>query len=251
MILNKNNVEKGSLILVNAEYPIKDLSVPELLLPVNQERTIFLKAEAAKALHKTLAAIQGRKRIAMVSGYRSNEEQISIYDSSIKENGEDFTKKYVALPGCSEHQTGLAIDVGVNTKKIDFIRPSFPRAGICQKFREIALDHGFIERYQKDKEFITGIAEEQWHFRYAGIPHSYIMKCGNYSLEEYIEYIKKYSSKSPLRIKHMGKNYEIFYLNCINEVDLETDDCYQYDVSGNNVDGCIITRWRKHEKNTK
>ena len=62
-------------------------------------------------------------------------EQTQIFEDSLKENGAEFTQKVVAKPGCSEHQTGLAIDLGQNIPPIDFIRPDFPYYGICNKFR--------------------------------------------------------------------------------------------------------------------
>lgn len=64
----------------------------------------------------------------------------------LQENGTEFTAKFVAMPGHSEHQTGLAIDLGLRQPDIDFIRPAFPYEGICQKFRELAPAFGFIER---------------------------------------------------------------------------------------------------------
>ena len=103
------------------------------------------------------------------------------------ERGIDFARKYVALPACSEHETGLAIDLALNAPDIDFICPEFPRTGICRKFRELAPYYGFIERYQKAKEPITGISEEPWHFRYVGTPHSVVIAEKGLSLEEYVE----------------------------------------------------------------
>ena len=91
------------------------------------------------------------------------------------ESGLAFTHKYVAYPGCSEHQTGLAIDLGKAAGHIDFIRPAFPYDGTCGAFRRAAAAYGFIERYQKGKESLTGIAREPWHFRYVGLPHAAIM----------------------------------------------------------------------------
>ena len=96
--------------------------------------------------------IGGWNHIAPVSGWRSQEEQQSIWNESTEENGADFTAKYVAQPGHSEHQTGLAIDLGLRREKLDFIRPSFPYSGICEIFRQKAARYGFIERYPAGKE---------------------------------------------------------------------------------------------------
>ena len=84
----------------------------------------------------------------------------------MRESGRKFTETYVAVPGHSEHETGLAIDLGLKQDVIDFIRPEFPYEGICQRFRQLAPKYGFIERYPKGKEEVTGIGQEPWHFRY-------------------------------------------------------------------------------------
>ena len=127
-----------------------------------------------------------------VSGWRSLEEQRDIFAASLREDGEEFTRKFVALPGCSEHQTGLAIDLALKKEKVDFICPDFPCEGICQRFRERAAAYGFIERYREEKKHLTGIAGEPWHFRYVGCPHAEIMEKLGMCLEEYREFIKRF-----------------------------------------------------------
>ena len=77
-------------------------------------------------------------------------EQQDIFKQSLKDNGRTFTQQFVALPGKSEHQTGLAIDLGLKKESIDFIRPDFPYIGICQQFREKSVPYGFIERYPRE-----------------------------------------------------------------------------------------------------
>ena len=129
----------------------------------------------------------GEGQIVPVSGWRSREEQQRIWDDTLAKEGEAFTRQYVACPGCSEHQTGLAIDLGLAAPHIDFIRPDFPDTGVCRAFREQAGKYGFILRYPAGKEHITGIAHEPWHFRYVGTPHSAIMTRLGLTLEEYLE----------------------------------------------------------------
>ena len=70
---------------------------------------------------------------------------------------------------------------------MDFICPEFPYDGICGHFRALAPDYGFILRYTKEKEAITGISEEPWHFRYVGVPHARIITDRGLCLEEYWE----------------------------------------------------------------
>ena len=77
-------------------------------------------------------------QIRAVSGWRSRAEQRQIWNDSLRENGEAFTRSYVALPGCSEHETGLAIDLAAEAPEIDFIRPDFPRDGVFAVFRRLA-----------------------------------------------------------------------------------------------------------------
>ena len=181
--------------------------------------------------------------IVPVSGWRSAEEQQEIWDGSMRENGAEFTRKYVALPGCSEHQTGLAIDLALRADSIDFIRPEFPYDGICGRFRALAADYGFVERYQSGKEDITGIAAEPWHFRYVGRPHARIMCDMGLCLEEYVEYLRSYPYPERL-LEVRGEIYEaeVGFAGARDALGLP-DAPYQ--VSGNNVDGYIYTLWRK------
>ena len=125
-------------------------------------------------------------RILPVSGWRSHAEQQAIWADTLRREGAAFTKKYVALPGCSEHETGLAIDLAEKADTIDFIRPAFPYDGVCGAFRRAAARYGFIERYREDKTGLTGIAAEPWHFRYVGAPHAQLMEQRGLCLEEYI-----------------------------------------------------------------
>ena len=179
---------KNYLVLVNAEHPLfHPVDPSELVCALDGYPGILLERTAAKALRKLLADIGSRDEIVPVSGWRSREEQKKIWKDTVAERGIDFARKYVALPACSEHETGLAIDLALNAPDIDFICPEFPRTGICRKFRELAPYYGFIERYQKAKEPITGISKEPWHFRYVGTPHSVVIAEKGLSLEEYVE----------------------------------------------------------------
>ena len=130
------------LTLVNAERPWR----PDerlRLVPVNrQDKGVMLQSEAACQLNRLLQQLTGSaeagwQQIAAVSGWRSRQEQRRIWWQSLAENGREFTEQYVARPGCSEHQTGLAIDLGLRLPEIDFIRPYFPYDGLAGRFRRL------------------------------------------------------------------------------------------------------------------
>jgi len=176
-----------------------------------------------------------------VSGYRSRDDQERLYSGSLQKNGAAFTRRYVALPDCSEHQTGLAVDLAEASGEIDPIRPAFPDTGICGEFRSLAAKYGFIERYRKYKESLTGISSEPWHYRYIGYPHAVLMEEMDLCLEEYIALLKAF----PCDGTHLFYDRtEIFYAGAERALRGLTlpEDVAQ--VSGNNIDGFIVTLWR-------
>ena len=245
--LEKEEIYCGNLLLVNKNYPLRDNNVKGLVPADVRFPNILMKRDVANVLQLIFEKISAGNSIVPVSGYRSLEEQTAIYDGSLKDNGEDFTRKYVALPNHSEHQTGLAIDLGLNKPDIDFIRPGFPYGGICEEFRQAAPDYGFIERYAKDKESITGISHEPWHFRYVGYPHSKIMQENGFSLEEYTQFIKAYlEDKKYLFEQAHRAEIEIYYVPAKDDKTLIKipENCV-YQISGNNIDGFVVTIWRK------
>lgn len=247
VLISSEDIYRGYLILVNKDYPLRTESgTRERLARVAGD--IFLENRTASMLIQLLSELQAKRSITAVSGYRSFKEQERIYRESLEENGKDFTEKFVALPGASEHQTGLAIDLGEAKKEIDFLCPEFPYEGICQSFREKAAVFGFIQRYEKEKEDITGIGHEPWHFRYVGFPHSKIMKENNMSLEEYEEELENHAfGNNPLVFREGRQRVEISYLKVREEeqVTLEFSPDTIYQLSGNNKKGVIITQWQE------
>ncbi len=233
-------IYSGSLILVNAEHPLRDGRRPPLA-PAAPGSAVLLETRASAMLTGALERLGAVGEIVPVSGWRSRAEQQQIWDGSMAENGEDFTRKYVAIPGCSEHQTGLAIDLALRSDSIDFIRPDFPYDGICGRFRAIAADYGFIERYPAGKEKITGIAAEPWHFRYVGRPHARLMRDMGLTLEEYVELLHGYPYPGRL-LSAAGGGYDAFVGFSRSYTPQEHRAPCQ--VSGNNVDGYILTLWR-------
>lgn len=237
-------MREGNLLLVNANFALHKEDKSDLVSATQSYSEILVKKNVAEALQQVFQKIGCEECIVPVSGYRSVEEQTQIYETSLGENGEEFTRQFVALPYHSEHQTGLAIDLGLKKEEIDFICPEFPYEGICNEFRETAINYGFIERYPKGKEHITGIAHEPWHFRYVGCPHSKIMSEKSMTLEEYLLFVKQFSQKHPyVWSDEKGNIAEIFYMGAeITDISIP-DDC-TCQISGNNMDGFVVTLWR-------
>lgn len=247
-----DQIYTGDLILVNTEHPYR-ASKECALESITAINRVLLAGRVVKPLSQLLDALDARGMIAAVSGWRSEREQKEIYIKSLKENGQAYTEKYVALPGCSEHETGLAIDMGLNQGTIDFVCPAFPYTGICQAFRQNAANYGFIERYPRGKERITGIAHEPWHFRYVGTPHAQIMQDNDFTMEEYIAFLNDY----PHGVTYYSHSFNgvevaVSYLQADEAAysRLNLDDNTPYTISGNNVNGFIITEWRKLHEGT-
>ena len=233
--MRKEQVHKGSLILVNRQHPIREEIKIDNLRPVS--KGVMLEKETAAQLEALLA---NSDEIVSVSGFRSRHEQERLYEDCLSGQGREFTEKYVAAPRCSEHESGLAIDLGENREPIDFVRPAFPYKGACQDFRKKAPYFGFIQRYERGKERITGIAHEPWHFRYVGFPHSLIMEENNWSLEEYLTELQKTKA---LFWKCGSRTMEIRYISAksAEELTVEIPEGKPYQISGDNMEGLIIT----------
>ena len=128
--------------------------------------------------------------IELDSTYRTVTRQQEIWDNFLKEHGEEYTKKYVAVPGTSEHHTGLAVDVKIikDGKVIDDNDEMTAEKEIFSKVHAKLAKYGFILRYPEGKEDITGYGAEVWHFRYIDSPEiaKKIMDNG-LTFEEYLQ----------------------------------------------------------------
>ena len=242
--LERSAVHRGDLILVNAQLPFAG---PEEQDRVCLDANVMLARRAAEPLRRLVRALGGWSVLAPVSGWRSQREQQEIYESSLCQNGRAFTEQFVALPGHSEHQTGLAIDLGQAGPDLDFICPDFPYCGICQEFRRRAVDYGFVERYRAGKESVTGIAHEPWHFRYVGRPHAAIMMQRVLVLEEYHSFLKNFPlGGTPLCWKEGKGVWEIVFVPLQGaQTCIPWGENGSWAVSGNNEDGFILTSWKE------
>ncbi|MFD2328570.1 D-alanyl-D-alanine carboxypeptidase family protein [Cohnella sp. GCM10020058] len=245
-------VFEGHLLLVNRKHPVREQITADKLSDLHPYPAIRalapgiqLEQKALARLNELLAACRGAADIVAVSGYRTSAEQTEIYESSLRDNGPQYTAAYVAWPGCSEHQTGLAVDVGLaGDGELDFIAPDFPDSGVCLAFKRLAAQYGFIQRYRAGKEDVTGIACEPWHFRYVGEPHAEIMEREDLCLEQYVERLRRSSFEGErLVIEDGRRRIEIYYVPVGggSAVEVPIPDCDYYRLSGDNVGGMIVT----------
>lgn len=249
ILITKEDVYRGPLILINPDYPLQTASAsPSLTSAFFHYPHILMERQAAKMLRQLLQKIEANGNIVPVSGYRTHKEQLEIWNSTLETEGTEFTQKFVAYPGHSEHESGLAIDLALKAPRIDFICPDFPRSGICQTFRRLAPRFGFIERYTACKESITRIGAEPWHFRYTGFPHAQIMAEKQMTLEEYLLFLKKEACiGKPFYYETEHTGLELTYLSMKNRETIAlTFSCDDpHTLSGTNTDGVILCRWRK------
>ncbi len=115
----------------------------------------------------------------VVSGYRTYKEQEALFNNSVKKNGTTHALLYSAKPGHSEHQLGLAVD-------LNSVEPKFENTKEYEWLKNNSFKYGFIERYKKGKENITGYAYEPWHYRFFGIEIATKLYKENITYEEYL-----------------------------------------------------------------
>ncbi|MCQ6562352.1 D-alanyl-D-alanine carboxypeptidase family protein [Paenibacillus mendelii] len=255
--LNREMMHSGHLILVNRDYPVAEHHQASLV-PIatiqqagTEEQDIRLDQTGYRQLSALLEACQAIDSIGIVSGYRTRAQQQHIYSTSLAAHGAAFTANYVARPNESEHQTGLAVDVGqLLEEDVDYLCPSFPDHGVYALFKQKAAEYGFIQRYKEGKQPVTNIACEPWHYRYVGVPHSIIMEQYDMCLEEYIAYMEQFTFEgSHLYMKIKNRLIEMYMIKAEHDVTLipiRRGSCYEW--SGNNKDGFIVTICHDHEK---
>ncbi|MEG1427441.1 MAG: M15 family metallopeptidase [Oscillospiraceae bacterium] len=185
-----DKTEEWSLILVNGQHAIPQ---PYDFYPS------FYDTEAvdSRIFDLLVAMMKSAEKngisLWIASGFRDVETQTAILENAVENRMNEYEMdrdtamtnalKTIALPGYSEHHTGLAVDF--NTVSVDF-----EETEAYHWLSKYAAEYGFVQRYPEEKEEITGINYEPWHYRYVGKTHAREMKEKNYCLEEYIAYLK-------------------------------------------------------------
>ena len=189
-----NESKTDYLVLVNKQSKLPEdwESRIELVdVYTGLDETYQVEKKAAEAYEKLRADLANEHVIIELdSTYRTVSRQQEIWDSFLKKYGEEYTKKYVAVPGTSEHHTGLAIDVKL-VKEGKIISDNDEMTAEKELFSKVhakLAKYGFILRYPEGKEDVTGYGAEVWHFRYIDSPSiaKDIMDKG-ITLEEYLQ----------------------------------------------------------------
>ncbi len=179
----------GNLFLVNRTYRISPDYIPNDLVMPNVSRatsSVLMRKEAAEHLELLFqAAKEERLYLTCISGYRSYQTQNIIYNRKLKKVGKERANLYVALPGASEHQLGLAMDI--DKKGGSGLNGSFGKTKEGAWIRENCHKFGFILRYKEEWTDITGYAYEPWHIRYVGEEHAKTIYEMDMPFETYIQ----------------------------------------------------------------
>lgn len=259
---------QGDLILVNYNYPYADadtIAVKDVYGNKNKYyqvantsiRLTPIALDAFNAMTEAFYQETDSDDMMIVSGYRNVQSQRDIYNDRVATQGEELAALYVATPGYSEHHTGLAMDLSFFTDNGTSV--SIEEYEYGSWIDEHCADYGYVLRYPSDKVDITKIGYEFWHYRYVGKPHASIMTDMHLCLEEYIDYIKQYTTDTKLLwIQPTGLLTEVSVSALPSEgtllyyVPMEKGEQTELllprgntfndtTISGNNVDGFIVT----------
>jgi len=191
------------IILVNREHMLsKEIGIELTSITQNAKPNMKIDSRIATSYQDMVAAAKKDGiNLYLRSGYRAIKLQQTYYDASVKSyksqglSDEEASAKaleYLQYPGASEHHTGLALDIisveWQNT--VEDLNATFENTDAFKWLDKNAAEYGFIIRYPKDKENITGIKYEPWHYRYVGKEVAAYLKEKGLTLEEYSEKIK-------------------------------------------------------------
>ncbi|MFA9381010.1 MAG: M15 family metallopeptidase [Acetanaerobacterium sp.] len=188
------------LILVNRQNPLPKGFTVDLVDTVKTESfTYRFDARASDALRDFMdAAKEDGVKLAVISTFRKQSTQENLYANKVaeyvnqgysEEDAKNEAARWVAIPGTSEHQSGLAFDA-VSSDWYSTNNDLYETFEETQEFEWLishCVEYGFVLRYAKDKQDITGISYEPWHYRYVGEENARYMTEHNLCLEEFVE----------------------------------------------------------------
>lgn len=195
---NAPDLGTGELLLVNGSHHLSTDWLPGDLVSISGARVLKPSIELlpqTKAAWDSLRKAMDKAglKVYICSGFRTYDYQVNLFNKRMKARMNagmsyraafDSANLYTAYPGTSEHESGLAIDLARDIYAT--LNDGFADTAVGKWLLENCQDYGFIPRYGKDQQEITGIAYEPWHYRYVGQPHSKIIMDKGWTLEEYL-----------------------------------------------------------------
>ena len=185
--VEKADLSKGDLVLVNKYYYLDKDYVPDDLVQIDSKYGVsqYLK----KVVYDSYIEMWNKAKeegltLYINSPYRSYNVQSGLYNNYVARDGKALADTYSARPGYSEHQTGLAFDVTSKSTNFD----TFAYSNEYEWLQNHAHEYGFILRYPKGKEYITGYQYESWHYRYVGKEIATYIHDNELTYEEYYAY---------------------------------------------------------------
>ena len=163
------------VLIANKQHPLPENFKPEESI----EARLAFDEMAAEALLDDF-------NLYAFSTYRSFDRQVELYARYVEQDGEEAADRYSARPGYSEHQTGLAFDIGEVNREKDWASSRFGNTEAGKWLASNAHRFGYIMRYPEGKEKVTGYMHESWHFRYVGPEIAEKIYEANSTLEEYL-----------------------------------------------------------------
>ena len=241
-----DDIYKGNLLLVNADYEYKfiDGDVDPITLFDNRndyydngdyvtklDREVLTRLNAMMEAYAT-ASSKTSTDIFVLDGYRTYDEQLERHSSG---------KSRTFEAGHSDYHTGRTFDMFRMSEggEISY----FAAEGDCAWFADNAAKFGLVVRHPDGKDDITGEKSRGYTYRYVGTPHAEYMNSKGICLEEYIAEVKKHTKDEPLEITTAGGTVQVYYVSASAEgaTDVPVPNGKAYTVSGNNIDGFIVT----------
>lgn len=184
------DLAKDNLLIVNKYYHLNETYEPNDLININNK---YYYGNDHKIRQETYEAFtdmwnEAQKEdiyLIINSSYRTFESQKNVYDDYKNSRGTTYADSIAARPGYSEHQTGLSLDI---FSKEHTSTSNFKGSPAHTWLINNAYRFGFIERYQEDKQYITGFAAEAWHWRYVGTEAATYIYENNITFDEYYAY---------------------------------------------------------------
>ncbi|MBQ9898073.1 MAG: M15 family metallopeptidase [Ruminococcus sp.] len=238
-----SEIFSGDLVLVNAlheyKFPVYDVDLVTLHDNILSEyygvadNVIKLDRDALTQLNSLMQNFylaQSNNDIWIIGGYRTLEEQEDKYN----------TGQSAFRGGCTDYHTARSFDMGVFPK--DASSGYYSPTGVYSWIDEHAAEYGFVVRFPEGKEAITGEPARTQTYRYVGIPHAVYMRQNGLCLEEYIELLRSYNINAPLEITSGSTVYYVYFVPAgEGSTDVPVPSNKSYTLSGNNVDGFIVT----------